>query len=200
VSIDGPVGVSIKAMSEGCFHGQDIQRLTTCRALLRFSMRQKIDADADQDGGGPAAAVDVFFEEELAAMALVTSVSEAEAGATRLRFEVIQGEEQGEEGHCQEEDSGKEERAGDDGANGALHAGAGANVVEVADGLHGGCGEDFACGGVRTMAAIMVVATMGWDGWRRAGTIIAPPPARWESAGLESMTGEGLSVSDGPCA
>jgi hypothetical protein len=50
------------------------------------SMRQKIDADADQHGGGPAAAVDIFLEEDLPAMALVTSVSEAEAGATRLRF------------------------------------------------------------------------------------------------------------------
>jgi len=29
-------------------------------------VRQEIDADADQDGGGPAAVVDVFLEEEFA--------------------------------------------------------------------------------------------------------------------------------------
>ena len=60
---------------------------------------------------------------------------------------MVKRKEQREEGQGQKADAGKEERAGEDGANGAFEAGAGANLIQVADGLHGGGGEDFAGGG-----------------------------------------------------
>ena len=56
------------------------------------------------------------------AMALVTSVSEADAGATRLRLQVIQREEQREKRQGQKKHSGKKQRAGEHRADRAFHS------------------------------------------------------------------------------
>ena len=109
-------------------------------------MRKEIDTDADQHGGVQRRRSTFSLRKILPAMALVTSVSEAEAGATRLR-QVVQSEEQREEGQRKKNYSGKEERAGEDGADGAGKTGVGANPVQVADRLHGRGGQHFAGGG-----------------------------------------------------
>ena len=98
---------------------------------------QQIDADADQGGCGPAAAVYVFMEEEFGGDRVGDQGEGGSGRADQAEIHVIQGEEQGEERNCHEEDSGDEERGSDDGANGTPHAGTGANIVEIAHGLHG---------------------------------------------------------------
>jgi hypothetical protein len=75
----------------------------------------------------------------------------------------------------------------------------GANVVEVADGFHGGGGEDFAGGGAKDDAAIMAVAAQrpglsdrASHGWACSD---------FEAAGSEAaVLGGALAVRDGPCA
>jgi hypothetical protein len=86
------------------------------------SMREKVDADADQDCGGPAAAVDVFLEEDFAGDGVGDQRERGGGGRDEAEVEVVQGEEQRKEGEGEKADAGEEERAGEDGADGALQS------------------------------------------------------------------------------
>ena len=140
------------------------------------------------------------LRKSLAAMALVTSVSEAEAGATRLR-KMVQREEQREESQRQKSQPGKKQRAGEDGANGALQAGARANLIQVADRLHRRGGQHFAGGGSEHDGGDHggggPEAGLREQG-RESSSHLLLSRAGCSASCKSSASAAGLSVSDGP--
>ena len=96
-------------------------------------MREEVDPDADEGGGGPAAAGDIFFQEELGGDGVGDDGERGRGGPDERQSEVIEGEEQREESESQEEDSREEEWTGEDSADRSGQAGVGADLVEVAN-------------------------------------------------------------------
>ena len=66
-------------------------------------MREQIDADADQHGGGPAAAVDIFFEEDFAGDGVGDQRERGGGWGDEAQVQVIEREEQREEGQREKE-------------------------------------------------------------------------------------------------
>ena len=83
----------------------------------------------------------------LPAMALVTRVSEAEAGATRLRFRWFRAKSREKKARARNPTPAKKSGQVTTARMAPLRPECGADVVEIADGFHGGGGEDFAGGG-----------------------------------------------------
>src|SRR5579859_7686350 len=108
---------------------------------------------------------------------------------------MIEGEEQGEEGQGEESYAGEEKRAGDDGADGAFEAGAGADFVEIADGLHCGGGQDFACGGAKDDGGDHAGFGPVTVGGRRCGQL-----DHCVASSCSLLSAAGRSVRDGPWA
>ena len=108
------------------------------------SVRQEVDADADQHGGGPAAMIHVFFQKDLSRDGVGHQRERGRCRRNQAQVEVIQRKEQREEGKSKKAYAGKEKRAGQDRANCALQPRPGANVIQVTERLHGSGGEHFA--------------------------------------------------------
>ncbi len=67
-----------------------------------YSMREQIHADADQHGGGPAAAVDIFLEEDFAGDGVGDQRERGGGWGDEAQVQMIQREEQREKGQQQE--------------------------------------------------------------------------------------------------
>ncbi len=85
-------------------------------------MRQKIDPDADQHGGGPAAAIYVLMQEQLACDGVGDQRERSRSRRNQAQVQMIQSEEQREESQGKKANTGKEQRAGNDGPDRAFDA------------------------------------------------------------------------------
>src|SRR6202035_2077121 len=111
---------------------------------------------------------------------------------------MIQREEQGEEREREKSHAREKQRAGNDGPDRALHSRARANLVEVADGLHRGCGQHFARCGSEYDGGDHARGCPGIDGGSREGNGHGTRSS--SNVFISSMDGAGLSVNAGPCA
>jgi len=105
------------------------------------SVGQESDADADEDGGQPAAAVDVFVEKELCREGVADEGEGGAGGGGERDVYAREGEEEGEEAERHGEDAEEKDGRGDDGAGGSREAGLGADQIEIADAAHSSGGE-----------------------------------------------------------
>ena len=110
-------------------------------ALAQGLLCEQDDAYADEDGGKPAAMVDVFAEKDFGGSRVADVGERGAGGGSEGEVDDREGKEESEEveGHAERAD--EEERAGKDGSDGAevaAEAGTGAEVVEVAKAAHGG--------------------------------------------------------------
>jgi hypothetical protein len=108
---------------------------------------EKDDSYGYEEDGEPAAAVDVFAEEEFGGDSIAHVGQGCCGGGGQRKIDDAEGEEQGEEVERHAERSEEEDGAGENGADGAeiaAEARAGAEVVEVTEAAHGGCDEAFA--------------------------------------------------------
>ncbi len=92
-------------------------------------MSQKIHSDTNKHSRGPAASIDILFEKKFAGNSVCDQRKRSRGRSGEAQIEMIQREEQREEGQREKADTGKEERAGEDGADCALQAGVGTNVI-----------------------------------------------------------------------
>ena len=100
-----------------------------------------------EEDGEPAAAVDVFLKEGFGGGGVADVGERGGGGGGEGEVDDGESEEESEEVEGHAERSGEEEGAREDGADGAevtAKAGAGAEVVEVAEAAHGGGDEAFA--------------------------------------------------------
>ncbi len=103
---------------------------------------QKDDADADEDGGDPAAAVDLLFEEDFGGGGVADEGERASGGGDQAHVRVAESEEQAEEAEGHGESADEQARAGDDGEGRTEQAALCLDEVEITELAHGGGSEN----------------------------------------------------------
>ena len=83
------------------------------------SVREQIYAHADEQGGSPAAAVNVFVQKKLGCDRVSDQHQGSRSGSHQAQVEMIEREQQSKERQRKEEDTGEKQWTGDYRANGA---------------------------------------------------------------------------------
>jgi hypothetical protein len=112
--------------------------------MQRESMRQKVNADANQDGRRPSAPIHIFFEKEFARDCIGNQGQRSGRRRHQRQVQMIEREQERKECQRQKSHAGKEQRAGDNSADRAFEAALSADLIKVANGLHGRRSEHFA--------------------------------------------------------
>lgn len=170
--------------------------------VREFLFCEEDDADRDEDDGEPAAVVYVFAQEDLCGGGVADEGERGGGGGGEREVDDGEGVEHGEKVERHAEGAGEEEGAGEDGADGAKEAeeaGAGAEVVEVAEAAHGGGDEDFAGDGESGDGEDG--APLSEDvGVEEGGQRPAPESMRSRLGWMEGWAGSECSVREGPPA